>query len=61
VNYLLCWVRRVQAKQHILRIVAGLEKADSGRVMLEGRDVTEEDPRDRGIGFVFQHYALFGI
>lgn len=46
-------------KTTLLRIVAGLEKADSGRVMLEGRDVTEEDPRDRGIGFVFQHYALF--
>ncbi|HOV33715.1 MAG TPA: sulfate ABC transporter ATP-binding protein [Candidatus Hydrogenedens sp.] len=46
-------------KTTILRIIAGLEKADSGTVMLEGRDVTEEDPRDRGIGFVFQHYALF--
>ncbi len=46
-------------KTTLLRIIAGLEKADSGTVILEGRDVTKEDPRDRGIGFVFQHYALF--
>ncbi len=46
-------------KTTILRIIAGLEKADSGSVILEGRDVTKDDPRDRGIGFVFQHYALF--
>lgn len=46
-------------KTTILRIIAGLEKADSGSVILEGRDMTKEDPRDRGIGFVFQHYALF--
>ncbi|MCX8064309.1 MAG: sulfate ABC transporter ATP-binding protein [Candidatus Hydrogenedentes bacterium] len=46
-------------KTTLLRVIAGLERPDSGAVFLEGRDVTEEDPRDRGIGFVFQHYALF--
>lgn len=46
-------------KTTLLRVIAGLEKPDTGSVYLEGRDVTEEDPRDRGIGFVFQHYALF--
>ncbi len=46
-------------KTTLLRIIAGLERANSGTVILEGRDVTKEHPRDRGIGFVFQHYALF--
>ncbi len=46
-------------KTTVLRIVAGLEKPDKGSVYFEGKDVTRDDPRDRGIGFVFQHYALF--
>ncbi len=46
-------------KTTVLRVIAGLEKPDGGEVFFEGRDVTREDPRDRGIGFVFQHYALF--
>jgi sulfate transport system ATP-binding protein len=46
-------------KTTLLRIVAGLERADAGRVLLEGEDATERDVRHRGVGFVFQHYALF--
>lgn len=46
-------------KSTILRIAAGLEKPDSGRVYLTGEDVTEELAQNRNIGFVFQHYALF--
>src|SRR5687768_6958485 len=46
-------------KTTLLRIVAGLETADAGTVVLEGEDATDRTPRDRGVGFVFQHYALF--
>jgi sulfate/thiosulfate transport system ATP-binding protein len=46
-------------KSTILRIVAGLTDPDAGRVLLAGRDVTRFSPQARGIGFVFQHYALF--
>jgi sulfate/thiosulfate transport system ATP-binding protein len=46
-------------KTTLLRVIAGLEVPDSGRVSLAGRDVTEAGPGERGIGFVFQHYALF--
>src|SRR5262245_42136930 len=46
-------------KSTILRIVAGLTDSDSGRVLLHGRDVTRVPPQKRGVGFVFQHYALF--
>lgn len=46
-------------KSTLLRILAGLEQPDGGRVWLNGKDVTNVDVRDRGIGFVFQHYALF--
>jgi sulfate/thiosulfate transport system ATP-binding protein len=46
-------------KTTLLRIVAGLETADAGTVVLEGEDATEQTPKDRGVGFVFQHYALF--
>src|SRR5688572_20830978 len=46
-------------KTTMLRIIAGLEVADSGTVLLEGEDATERSARDRGVGFVFQHYALF--
>ena len=43
----------------MLRIIAGLEKPDQGRVLLNGVDKTEQHVSRRGIGFVFQHYALF--
>jgi len=46
-------------KTTLLRIVAGLETADSGSVLFQDEDVTETSARDRGVGFVFQHYALF--
>ena len=46
-------------KTTMLRIIAGLETADEGVVLLEGEDATERSARDRGVGFVFQHYALF--
>jgi len=46
-------------KTTLLRIIAGLESADSGTVLYAGEDVTEASARDRNVGFVFQHYALF--
>ncbi|MEP6915968.1 MAG: sulfate ABC transporter ATP-binding protein [Acidobacteriota bacterium] len=46
-------------KTTLLRIIAGLEEADSGSVLLEGEDATARNARERGVGFVFQHYALF--
>jgi sulfate transport system ATP-binding protein len=46
-------------KTSLLRIIAGLERADRGQVLFEGADATVRDVRDRGVGFVFQHYALF--
>ncbi|MCW2594755.1 MAG: sulfate transporter, ATPase subunit [Jatrophihabitans sp.] len=46
-------------KSTLLRIIAGLEKADSGTVGIDGRDATSLPPRRRDVGFVFQHYAAF--
>lgn len=46
-------------KTTLLRIIAGLERADSGQVLLDGADATDADVRERRVGFVFQHYALF--
>ena len=46
-------------KSTILRIIAGLEAADSGTVELTGEDATHLPVQQRGVGFVFQHYALF--
>lgn len=46
-------------KTTLLRIIAGLEKADSGEVFLDGEHAAEKSVRDRHVGFVFQHYALF--
>ncbi|WP_414121121.1 sulfate/molybdate ABC transporter ATP-binding protein [Corynebacterium nuruki] len=46
-------------KSTLLRTIAGLEQPDSGQVVIDGRDVTRLSPQDRGIGFVFQHYAAF--
>jgi len=46
-------------KTSLLRVIAGLEAPDTGSVLFSGRDATGAAPRDRGVGFVFQHYALF--
>ena len=46
-------------KTTLLRIIAGLERPDSGSVLFHGEDATDADVRDRNVGFVFQHYALF--
>ncbi|MEI8021379.1 MAG: sulfate ABC transporter ATP-binding protein [Schlesneria sp.] len=46
-------------KTTLLRIIAGLENADQGQVQYENEDVTHQSPKDREVGFVFQHYALF--
>ncbi|MCW2529748.1 MAG: sulfate transporter, ATPase subunit, partial [Pseudonocardiales bacterium] len=46
-------------KSTLLRIIAGLEQADTGTVQIEGVDSTRLPPQRRGVGFVFQHYAVF--
>ncbi len=46
-------------KTSLLRIIAGLEAPDSGSVLFHGLDAAHTDVRDRQVGFVFQHYALF--
>jgi sulfate transport system ATP-binding protein len=46
-------------KSTLLRIIAGLESADSGTVLIEGREATHLPPQKRNVGFVFQHYAAF--
>lgn len=46
-------------KSTLLRIIAGLERADCGRVEIEGIDATDLSPQKRNVGFVFQHYAAF--
>ena len=47
-------------KTTLLRMIAGLEQPDSGSVLFHGEDATFADVRERNVGFVFQHYALFG-
>jgi sulfate/thiosulfate transport system ATP-binding protein len=46
-------------KTTLLRVIAGMERADSGAVLFDGQDVSVRAIGDRRIGFVFQHYALF--
>ncbi len=46
-------------KTTLLRIIAGLEHGDSGRILFNGEDATGRHVRERQVGFVFQHYALF--
>ncbi|WP_109077208.1 sulfate/molybdate ABC transporter ATP-binding protein [Aggregatibacter kilianii] len=46
-------------KTTLLRIIAGLEFSDSGQILFGERDVTRVSAAERGVGFVFQHYALF--
>ena len=46
-------------KTTLLRIIAGLESADSGEILFYGKDASDKKIKDRNVGFVFQHYALF--
>ena len=46
-------------KSTLLRVIAGLETPDSGRVDIAGEDATQKPPQRRNVGFVFQHYAAF--
>ncbi len=46
-------------KSTLLRVIAGLEKPDTGKIWIAGNDATSQSVQDRRIGFVFQHYALF--
>jgi len=46
-------------KSTLLRVIAGLERPDAGTVMISGLNVTGRPPQERGVGFVFQHYAAF--
>lgn len=43
----------------MLRIIAGLEHADSGQILMDGEDTTNAPVKERNVGFVFQHDALF--
>jgi sulfate transport system ATP-binding protein len=46
-------------KSTVLRMIAGLEQPDSGRIWVDGEEHTNKSPQQRRLGFVFQHYALF--
>src|SRR5215204_103315 len=46
-------------KTTLLRIIAGLEPTDAGTIHFDGADATGDSVRERRVGFVFQHYALF--
>ena len=46
-------------KSTILKVISGIEKADSGRILLAGKDITNIPPRDRNVGMVFQDYGLY--
>jgi len=46
-------------KSTLLRVIAGLEQPDSGTVFIDDKNVTGRPPQERGVGFVFQHYAAF--
>src|SRR5579883_3316089 len=46
-------------KTTLLRIIAGLETQDEGALHFDAEDITNTNPKDRNVGFVFQHYALF--
>ena len=46
-------------KTTLLRIISGLEKAEEGDVLFHGEDARDQKAKDRNVGFVFQHYALF--
>jgi sulfate transport system ATP-binding protein len=51
--------RSGSGKTTLLRLIAGLDTPDAGVVLFDGNDATSRSAKDRGVGFVFQHYALF--
>ena len=46
-------------KTSLLRVIAGLETSDVGEIFFDGHSITNHHPKERNVGFVFQHYALF--
>lgn len=46
-------------KTSLLRVIAGLETSDVGEILFDGQSITNHHPKERNVGFVFQHYALF--
>lgn len=46
-------------KTSLLRVIAGLETTDVGDILFDGQSITNRHPKERNVGFVFQHYALF--
>lgn len=48
-------------KSTLLRCLAGLNSIDGGKIFVNGKDITDIEPRNRDIGMVFQNYALFQI
>ena len=46
-------------KTSLLRVIAGLETSDVGEIFFDGQSITNHHPKERNVGFVFQHYALF--
>ena len=46
-------------KTSLLRVIAGLETSDVGEILFDGHSITNHHPKERNVGFVFQHYALF--
>ena len=55
-----CLIRPIRfGKTTLLRIIAGLEEADGGSISFDGEDLTDIHVKNRQVGFVFQHYALF--
>ena len=55
---LCCSAASGSGKTTILRIIAGLEMPDTGRILLHGKEVTELPARERGTGVIFQSYAF---
>ncbi|MDM7459363.1 MAG: ATP-binding cassette domain-containing protein, partial [Paracoccus sp. (in: a-proteobacteria)] len=46
-------------KSTLLRMIAGLEETSAGQILIQGQDVTDAEPADRGVAMVFQTYALY--
>ena len=48
-------------KSTVLRMIAGLEKATEGKILLDGTDISDVSPRDRNIAMIFQNYAFYPV